>query len=46
VVAGAAIYVRDNIKAIVIKKIGGWGNEGFILVSLDLNGVSVLVASV
>lgn len=43
---GVALYVRDNIKAKLVKKSIDGASIEFILVSLDLNGVSVLVGSV
>jgi Reverse transcriptase (RNA-dependent DNA polymerase) len=43
---GVALYVRDNIKAKLVKKSIDGAIIEFILVSLDLNGVSVLVGSV
>jgi hypothetical protein len=43
---GVALYVRDNIKAQMVKKSIDEAIIEYILVSLDLNGVSVLVGSV
>jgi exonuclease III len=43
---GVALYVKENIKAKLVKKSIDGAFVEYILVSLDLNGVSVLVGSV